>query len=615
MCGISFYYSNKSFFSERLALSLEVTKHRGPDACGTFEVEHSCAHVGLGHNRLSILELSDAGRQPMHKEDDLSIIFNGEIYNHELLRNSLQSKGYSFVGNSDTEVILNLYAEYGVDSFPMLKGMFAIVILDRKAGQLNVVRDAIGIKPIYITKNDDGIFGCSEIKGLKALVSSEFEVDTDDIYEFFNNGFLYEPATGFKGVKKIMPGELLTIELATGECSYKKLIPILGYINDISFEAKLKNSIGDQLVADVPLGVFFSGGADSSILASYAGDSDLFFAEYATDSSSDVDKRYSKLISEHLNKKMVTHKFDDSNMDVEELIEQVRFVAINTEELISDYTFWSTYQLSQAARDKGYKVMLSGMGGDEAFAGYPRYQVLQKHRLFKLFGPLFKLMLKLRLFPKALDKKFARLVSYISEKSWPVAYSRLLGYFSRDELTELFGTKEGDLYSNYSKKLKVIFEEFDGDRNDKVKAGQFLDRLGFLSHNLMVSDKASMLASIELRVPLLDEAIVSQGILEKSSNLVDSKSTKKPLKGVLSNCIPKRLIERPKTGFNPPLDALINKLGKDRLSSELGKLSRFFSSDFATKLVENHFDGIENNSYKIWQLLYFKFWLENQSNR
>ncbi|MCE7661684.1 asparagine synthase (glutamine-hydrolyzing) [Vibrio fluvialis] len=614
MCGISFYYSNKFVFSERLVSSLEVTKHRGPDSCGTFEVKHDDVYVGLGHNRLSVIELSDAGKQPMHKQDEISIIFNGEIYNHELLRNGLQSKGYSFIGNSDTEVILNLYAEYGVESFSMLKGMFAIVILDRKTGQINIVRDAIGIKPIYITKNDEGIFGCSEIKGLKALVCSEFEVDTDDIYEFFNNGFLYEPATGFQGVKKIMPGELLTIELATGECSYRKLIPILGYMNDSSFESKLKSSIEDQLIADVPLGIFFSGGADSSILASYARDSDLFFAEYASDSSADVDKRYSKLIAEYLNRKIVTHKFDDSDISAEKLIEQVRFVAINTEELISDYTFWSTYQLSQAARDNGYKVMLSGMGGDEAFAGYPRYHVLQKHRLFELFGPILKLMLKFGVFPKALDKKFARLVSYISEKNWPVAYSRLLGYFSRNELTKLFGKSEGELYSNYSKRLKAIFEEFDGDRNDKVKAGQFLDRLGFLSHNLMVSDKASMLASIELRVPLLDEAIVSQGMLEKSSNLIDSKNTKKPLKDILLNCIPNRLVERPKTGFNPPLDALINKLGKDRLSSELGEINRFVSSDFSIKLVEEHFSGIENNAYKIWQLLYFKFWLENQSN-
>ncbi|WP_368881696.1 asparagine synthase (glutamine-hydrolyzing) [Shewanella algae] len=614
MCGISFYYSNKSVFSERLVSSLDVTKHRGPDACGTFEVKHGDAHVGLGHNRLSIIELSDAGRQPMHKQDEVSIVFNGEIYNHELLRNGLQSKGYSFIGNSDTEVILNLYVEHGVKSFSMLKGMFAIVILDRKMGQINVVRDAVGIKPIYITKNDEGIFGCSEIKGLKALVGSEFEVDTDDIYEFFNNGFLYEPSTGFKGVKKIMPGEMLSVDLITGQCTYTKLIPILGYMNEVSFESKLKNSIEGQLVADVPLGVFFSGGADSSILASYVGDSDLFFAEYATDPSSDVDKRYSKLIAEHLNKKVVTHQFDDSNIDVEKLIEQVRFVARNTEELISDYTFWSTYQLSQAARDNGYKVMLSGMGGDEAFAGYPRYHVLQKHRLFEFFGPILKLMLKLGLFPKALDKKFGRLVSYISEENWPVAYSRLLGYFSRGELTQLFGEKEGELYLKYLKKLEGIFEEFEGDRNDKVKAGQFLDRLGFLSHNLMVSDKASMLASIELRVPLLDEAIVSHGMLEKSANLINSKGTKKPLKNVLSNCIPKKLIDRPKTGFNPPLDALINKLGKERLSLELGDISRFISSDFSTKLVENHFSGTENNSYKIWQLLYFKFWLENQSN-
>lgn len=614
MCGISFYYSNKSCFSKGLVSSLEVTKHRGPDSCGTFEIKYGGAYVGLGHNRLSIIDLSDTGRQPMHKEDEISIIFNGEIYNHESLRSSLKSKGYLFYGNSDTEVILNLYIEYGVESFSMLKGMFAIVILDRKTGQLNIVRDAIGIKPIYITRNDEGIFGCSEIKGLKELVSSKFSIDVDDIYEFFNNGFLYEPATGFKGVKKIMPGELLTVELATGECSYTKLIPILGYMNEDSFESKLKGSIDKQLVADVPLGVFFSGGADSSILACYSGDSDLFFAEYATDPSSDVDKRYSKLIAEHLAKKLVSYKFDDGNVGVEKLIDQVRFVARNTEELISDYTFWSTYQLSQAARDNGYKVMLSGMGGDEAFAGYPRYIVLQKHTLIELLGPLLKLMLKLKLFPKALDKKFARLVSYISEENWPVAYSRLLGYFSRGELNKLFGKSEGDLYLNYSKKLQGIFDEFDGDSSDKVKAGQFLDRYGFLPHNLMVSDKASMLASIELRVPLLDETIVSHGILEKSSNLICSNNTKKPLKDILGRCLPKNLVKRPKTGFNPPLEVLISKLGKDFLCRELLNIGGVVSPTFATELVESHFLGYENNAYKIWQLLYFKYWLDGHTN-
>ena len=157
-----------------------------------------------------------------------------------------------------------------------------------------------------------------------------------------------------------------------------------------------------------------------------------------------------------------------------------------------------------------------------------------------------------------------------------------------------------------------MFKKFDGDIKDKVKAGQFLDRYGFLSHNLMVSDKASMLASIELRVPLLDEAIVSHGLVEKSLNLIDSRNTKKPLKNILSNSIPKRLIERPKTGFNPPLDALVNKIGKDRLSQEFSEISQFISSKFAIELVDEHFSGTKNNTYKIWQLLYFKFWLDNQ---
>ena len=615
MCGVSFYWSDKAPFSNRLSLSLLATKHRGPDASGIYEYVHDdSTYIGLGHNRLSILEVSELGNQPMHKDDNLSIIFNGEIYNHKFLRNYLIELGYLFVGNSDTEVVLNLYAELGINAFSMLKGMFVIVILDKKSRTLNVVRDVIGIKPVYITKNKYGIFGCSEIKGLKLLSDTEFDIDADSVYEFFNNGFLYEPSTGFKGVTKLMPGFIMSIDLLTGKTTQKQLITVEEHKNNDSLESKIEHAIQNQLIADVPLGVFFSGGADSSILASYSGDADLFFAEYAKDPSSDIDKYYSNQIASYLNKKIVHHKFDDSGSDVDKLIEQVRFVAANTEELVSDYTFWSTYQLSQAANKSGYKVMLSGMGGDEAFAGYPRYHVLKNHRFLQLIYPFLKLMLISRIYPRKLDKKFSRLISYIKENKWGVAYSRLLGYFSREELLSLFGNAESDFYLSYTAKLDRILENYNGDVNDKVKMGQYLDLYGFLPHNLMVSDKASMLASIELRVPLLDESVVANGIFESSSKLIDFNNTKKPLKYLLRSLLPKRFVKRPKTGFNPPLDTLINNIGKERLLFELGMFRNFISSDFAIKLINNHFDGIDNNSYKLWQLLYFKCWLDNNSN-
>ncbi|WP_352296973.1 asparagine synthase (glutamine-hydrolyzing) [Pseudoalteromonas sp. 20-MNA-CIBAN-0454] len=609
MCGISFYYSQKTKFTNKLINSLELTKHRGPDASGYYESQVCDAFIGLGHNRLSIIDLSDAGSQPMHDDLEVSLIFNGEIYNHHDLRAFLNEKGYIFKGNSDTEVILKLFIELGTKAFSMLEGMFSVVILDNKEKKLHIARDSIGVKPLYITQTEQGFFGSSEIKGLKPFIGEALVIDESDVYEFFNTGFLYEPATGYKNIKKLMPGNILTIDILTAEktlCSFKALSD---YNNNLSFKDKLEKAISNQLVSDVPLGVFFSGGADSSIIASMSGSSDLFFAEFASDSSSDVDKKYSKLIAEYLDKKMVTYQFSDDNLSAEDLIKQVKFVAENTEELISDYTFLATYQLSKASSDSGYKVMLSGMGGDEAFAGYPRYHVLSKHKTFKFLSPLLKLLLRFKLFPKYLDKKFSRLVSYSSEDNWGVAYSRLLGYFSRNELKQLFGEKEESYFKSYSNRLEKLMEGFIGDTRDKVKMGQYMDRFDFLPHNLMVSDKASMLASIELRVPLLDEALVAHGFGERSANLIDSKNTKKPLKELLKDCLPRYLIDRPKTGFNPPLDTLINNIGKERLKVELKGIEPFVSEDFGLLLIDAHFSKLENNSYKIWQLLYFKYWL------
>ncbi|MFD0950027.1 asparagine synthase (glutamine-hydrolyzing) [Paraperlucidibaca wandonensis] len=611
MCGLSFFYSKSKSFSKEIQESLELTIHRGPDSTGVYETEYCDSFIGLGHNRLSIIELSDAGSQPMHNDNGYSIIFNGEIYNHNELRSKLKANNISFRGGSDTEVALQLYIEYGLESFSMLEGMFCIIILDKVNNKIHLARDAIGIKPVYISSNDFGIFASSEIKGLKPYLNNELSFDKNDIYEFFNTGFLYEPATGYKNIKKLMPGHVLTIDIASGNKVTKLYKKLSAYNNSNSFANKLNHSISNQLMADVPLGVFFSGGADSSILASMSNDADLFFAEYSADSSADIDKKYSKLIAEYLNKKLISYKFSDDDTGVDDLIRQVKFVAENTEELISDYTFWATYQLSMAAKESGYKVMLSGMGGDEAFAGYPRYHILNKHSFFKLLNPLLKFFLKFNVFPKKLDKKFERLVSYTDEDNWGVAYSRLLGYFSRTELKSLFKEKEGFLFANYSAKLVQIIKQFEGDFNDKVKLGQHMDRSGFLAHNLMVSDKASMLASIELRVPLLDEALVAHGYASNSANLIDLKATKKPLKNFLKSILPKSLIERSKTGFNPPIDTLIDKIGQNRLKQEVLGVERFIDEKFVLKLIDEHFSQKSNNAYKIWQILYFKYWVSS----
>lgn len=607
MCGISLFVSNICKLQE-LEQSLSFTRHRGPDADGIYTYNYGNKYVGLGHNRLSVLDLSELGRQPMMREE-VVISFNGEIYNFLELRSELQNIGYTFESGTDTEVIIYLYIHYGADSFSRLKGMFSFVLLDEKSNQLYIVRDVIGVKPIYIYQSLETVYACSELKGLKAFSEVDFELSKDDIFEFFNNGFLYEPSTGFENIKKLLPGHYLSINLNSGARKIVCFNTINSFADSRGLKTKVHKSLTLQEVADVPLGVFFSGGTDSTILALLSKDTDLLFAKYDREPSSDIDLQYSALISEYLGKNLKTVDLQNTNFEIKDILDSFDFVARYSEELISDYTFWSTYLLSCAAREQGYKVMLSGMGGDEAFAGYPRYMVLKNHVIIKLMSPLLTVMNKFKIFPRSLSKKFERLVSYSKERNWAIGYSRLLGYFSTAELLNLFSDFHS-LNLNYSSKLERIQQSFSGNVNDKVKLGQHFDLTGFLTHNLAVSDKASMLASIELRVPLLDEHVVAHGLSLNSKELIVGKSLKHPLRFLLKSLIPQRFIDRPKTGFNPPLDDLIHKLGESTVLSELESLSKFLSMAEVKNVVCSHFAGDANNTYKIWQLLYFARWVK-----
>jgi len=609
MCGLSFYCSlHTNPFSELEKSMLEIS-HRGPDGSGVLSMKMGNYHLGIGHNRLSILDLSEAGKQPMDLGHGVIISYNGEVYNHRHLRTLLEEKGYAIRGHSDTEIISLLYTEFGNTAFSMLKGMFAFVIIDQKKQKVVMVRDRLGIKPLYVYLDSTDVFASSEIRGLQAFSAVPTEIDRHDVFEFFNQGFLYEPSTGYVSIKKLKPGYYLEIDLTNGIKNEVGFQTSDDYHSTAKLEDVIQSAVEQQLVADVPLGTFFSGGVDSSIIASFTEKNDLFFAKYTNDNQADYDLTFSNKISSFLNKSLHVSDINVSDKNADELMQTVDFVAKNTEELISDYTFWATYQLSRAAREKGYKVMLSGMGADEIFAGYPRYSVLKLHRLMKGMRPVLKGLLKCKFVPKKWDKKFDRLISYTAEKHWPTAYSRLLGYFSRVELNEFFVDIDS-LNSCYQSKLDAIAQSFKGHVCDKVKFAQHFDLTGFLSHNLMVSDKASMLASLELRVPLLDESIVNHGLALSSKTLLKRGQLKHPLKSLLGRLIPKQFVERPKTGFNPPLEGLINTLGMERLKREMVHVGTYINLQAVNTLITQHFSGEANNVYKLWQLLYFSRWLK-----
>jgi len=606
MCGISFFCSKKNFNKE-LELSTDSISHRGPDAKGIETFKVNDFFVGFGHRRLSIIDLSSNANQPFRSGKNSVIIFNGEIYNFKELRAGLQKNGKEFITRSDTEVIIELYDEYGVESFSMLNGIFAFIIFDQSRNKILIVRDFLGVKPLYFYQDELNFFASSEIKGLKIFKDIDFKEDKDDIYEFFNTGNLYEPNTGFLNIKKIFPGSYLEIDLEKFTFKEKSFKFLRSKKKENGLEESISNAINRQQISDVPVGLFFSAGVDSSLLAFNSKIDKLIFAKYEEDSHTNKDHIYSKIIQKYLKKELIQVNLPSVGKSRDEILRRIDNIAINTEELIADYTFFASYELSKKASEIGYKVVLSGMGADEIFAGYPRYLIVKFDKFFRFVSQLMLWLSKVKLYPKFLDKKIDRLVAYSTEKNWYLAYCRLLGYFSSSELESLF--KDGEeLKEALKSRFKKREELLDINPNNKVEASLKIDRYGFLSRNLMVADKSSMLAGIEMRVPFLDYELVNISQEFKSNSLIKGIKLKYPLKKILSKFIPNRLINRTKVGFNPPLDKLIDVLGKNFILNILESDWATFNKIKVIKIVEDHFNGIENNSYKIWQLIYFVRW-------
>tara|TARA_Y100000588_G_scaffold392671_1_gene505460 strand:+ start:5411 stop:7342 length:1932 start_codon:yes stop_codon:yes gene_type:complete len=607
-----------------LSDSMSTMSYRGPDASGNFNGERTRGFFGLGHVRLSILDLTEGANQPYQSKcGRYSLVFNGEIYNYRELREELKANGEVFVSRSDTEVLLNSYLAYGSKCLERLNGMFAFAIYDLELNKLFLARDHIGIKPIYYyydpTSTD--FYFASEIKALKEYPDVDASLSKEDVFEFFNNGWLYEPNTGYEFIKKIPPG-------CFAELSFSGDLVLERYFHLVKEAAKrtsaaedklpvlLKQALRLQYNADVPVGLFFSGGTDSTIIAGFSpGRPKSIYASYdasALKKSGVVDDElYVDPIKNELNFDVEVIHCNESEETREDIIQSFEHVARSTEELISDFTYLPSENICKLARERGYKVMLSGMGGDEVFAGYPRYYLYRYSKFFKIISKLLRPCKSLIKKIPRLSKKVDRFYSFFDESHFGEAHSRLIGYFSKDELHDLF--MDESLTESYRRRVGGILEGCSVESN--LKKAMYLDLHGFLSHNLMVADKSSMKQSIELRVPLLDVNLYQYAFSLPDQTLISKFSGKQPLKQLLKPILSKKLVERPKTGFNPPMDEKIMKLGSDFVLQimERGRACEFLSKDAVRRIVSEHFSGVSNNTYKIWQLVYFAFWLKENS--
>jgi len=612
MCGIIGYISDKMI---DIAPAMEAIKHRGPDASGRYDFKFGNHFVGLGHLRLSIIDLSQEANQPFHREN-CSIIFNGEIYNYKELRSRLMKKGYGLLTSSDTEVLLCMYLEYGVEMLNKLRGMFAFAIWDQQNSKMIVARDHLGIKPVYYYSNEKSFYFASEIKALSVLPGVRLEVDETCITEFLLNGFLYEPDTGFKRIKKILPGTYYEIDLTSSEVQTKELLywrpAMTNNKNEEKVSEIIDKSIADHVVSDVPVGLFFSGGIDSSIILNNLRNRVQSFILKASDKEYEYsgmanDYTYASEIAQILKVELESIQISENDdLTGKELLRFIIFLSKATEELIADFTFISSQLLSRAARKKGFIVMLSGMGADEIFAGYPRYRMVRYKRVFKILRtPIILLFSRWKYF----SKKIERFNSFLEETDFIFGYTSLVGVFSKNEIESLL--KEKASFEQYHEKLSLILNGF--ERESGLKKAMILDRLGFLSHNFLVADKSSMLESIELRVPLATRELMEKSLSMKDKKLVKFLKGKLPLRKILYEVFPSRIVDRRKAGFNAPLDRAINDLGAEQVLSFMTEngLFKYVQSQPVQKILDDHFLKVKNNTYKIFVLLYLSAWFKS----
>ncbi len=597
--------------------------HRGPDDEGIY----TDGAVGIGMRRLSIVDLA-TGHQPLSNEDGSAwIVFNGEIYNHASLRPGLEKRGHQYRTQSDTETILHLYEQYGRDCVQHLRGMFAFAIWDAPRQRLFIARDRLGIKPLYYRLTPDDIVWGSEIKVVLAAPSVDCQFDRSVLAEFLAFGYLSGAQTFYRGIRKLMPGHWMEVDfkgqvkierywdLATAESEHWK--PQSYFIS--TYREMLEEAVQSHLMSDVPLGVFLSGGLDSSAVAALMtkirrAPVETFSVGYGEEQYSELP--YARIVAKHLNS--VHHEVLVSQ---QEFLDALPSLIWHEDEPIVWPSSVPLYFVARLAQQH-VKVVLTGEGSDETLAGYTRYAFTLKNAMW--------------------DRIYRSIVPKVMRGGirGSIANSKLIGATIRRKLSHTFLARDGNSWASfYFDNFFSAFSESDqrGLLSDAVIAecvagsayenvldywehsnGEMLHRLlytdikTYLVELLMKQDNMSMAASIESRVPFLDHPLVEFATNIPENLQVAGLAGKHILKKGLEDLLPHSILYRPKLGFPTPwsrwlagsqLDVIRNLLLEPR-SLERG----LFKREAVARLFEEHRSGYRDHYDRIWRLLNLELW-------
>jgi asparagine synthase (glutamine-hydrolysing) len=593
-------------------------RHRGPDDLSL----DSRDGVALGNTRLAVIDV-EGGRQPLFNESgSVRTVLNGEIYNFRELRRTLQNAGHVFRTASDTEVIVHAYEEYGLDFVNELNGIFGLVLHDMERQRVILARDHMGVKPLYYSLVDDKylVWG-SEIKSLLAsrLIAPQLSVDA--LGQFLSWEYVPGTQTLFEGIRQLAPAEAIVVDLRSSKMSIKKYWSIVNAMTHRSrsaedwedeISAQITASVKGQMVSDVPLGAFLSGGVDSSLVVASMGDANTFSIGFDDPSYNELD--YATRIANHLGVRQ-TKKIIQSN--VADLFDTLIF---HLDDPIGDFSVFPTYLISRMAREN-VTVALSGDGGDELFGGYETY-VAQRYAHWYQYLPNFITRdmlpaLANRIRPTRKKKgTINKLKRFIEGAALPASMNHARWrIFASDELkSQLFTpTAAAELITPTGQHIHDLYTT--AAALPELNRSLYVDTQSYLADNCLVKvDRMSMANSLEVRVPLLDKELVTMAFDVPPNLKIRGSETKWLLKRIASRQLPRECVYRPKEGFSIPMKHWLGSHFRPILEEYLSpsKLRRdgIFEVRMIERLKQEHFAGPANHSHILWSLIVFHAWKE-----
>jgi asparagine synthase (glutamine-hydrolysing) len=631
MCGIVGICDLSSGASQLDAMSAAIA-HRGPDADGTWSSSDDARRVRFGHRRLSIIDLSAAANQPFVK-DGLALVFGGEIYNYRELRAELQISGSSFRTNSDTEVLLEAWRRWGPASLPRLRGMFAFALFDEYEGTLTLARDQFGIKPLFWMAQDRGIAFASELKGLRPLLGERPTIDQTAIVASLMYYWIPEDHCVYQGVHKLPAGCWLQV----GPDGRRRLerffdpraefaAPPARNVDVEELRGVLEDSVAAHLVADVPISTFLSGGLDSSLLTVLAARQNPDIDSY-TISFRPEDRRLEAMPDDlsYARKLAARHGIRLHEVEIApDVADLLPRMVHALDEPIGDAAAINAYLICRAAREAGVKVLLSGMGADELFGGYRKhYAALLAARYRRLPG-----VLRHRVVAPAVDRlpvagrrrgyraaRWAKRFVSFADLPEEAAFRRSYTHYDVGELQQLLDPELWPAVDQLVNEHAAVYNE--GPAADQVNRMCYTDTRMFLTGlNLAYTDRASMAASTEVRVPYVDKEVAAAAFAIPGSAKIVGRERKAILKQAAETWLPREIVYRPKGLFSAPLRAWIRRdlsdMVEDLVAGGTLVTSGLVDKQMVRTMIDDDRRGAADRSKEIWQLLTLELWYRQQ---